>query len=48
MEGTRKRVGLRIRWTAEVEENLNIMEIRNWHTVDRNWMEWRSIPDCSA
>jgi hypothetical protein len=36
MEGIRKRVRLRIRWTAEVEEDLKIMEIRNWHTVARN------------
>jgi len=48
MEGIRKRVRLRIRWAAEVEEDHKIMEIRNWHIVARNWRDWRSITDCSA
>jgi hypothetical protein len=47
MEGIRKRVRLKIRWNAEVDD-LKIMEIRNWHTVARNWREWRSITDWSA
>jgi hypothetical protein len=28
--------------------DLRIMEIRNWHTVARNWRELRSVTDCSA
>jgi hypothetical protein len=47
MEGITKRVRLRTRWTAGVED-LKITEIRNWHTVARNCREWRSITDCSA
>jgi hypothetical protein len=25
-----------------MEEDLKIMAIRNWHTVTRNWKEWKN------
>jgi hypothetical protein len=40
MEGTRKR---RKRWIDEVEEDLKIMGIRNWHAVAKDSQEWRKI-----
>jgi hypothetical protein len=43
MEGTRKRERPRKRWIDEVEEDLKIMGIRNWHAVARDHREWRRI-----
>jgi hypothetical protein len=40
MEGTTKR---RKRWIDEVEEDLKIMGIRNWHAVAKDRQEWRKI-----
>ena len=31
LQGTRKRVRPRKRWTNELEKDLNIMGMRNWH-----------------
>jgi hypothetical protein len=41
MEETRKRERPRKRWINEVEEDLKIMEIRNWHAVAKDRQEWR-------
>jgi hypothetical protein len=43
MEGNRKRRRPRKRCVDEVEEDLKIMEIRNWHVVARDRQEWRRI-----
>jgi hypothetical protein len=43
MEGTRKRVRPLKRWVDEVEENLKITGIRNWHAVAKDRQEWRKI-----
>ena len=41
MEGTRKRQRPQKRWTNEVEEDLKIMGIRNWHKMVRGLEEWK-------
>jgi hypothetical protein len=43
MEGTRKRGRPRKRWIDEIQENLKIMGIRNWHAVAKDRQEWRKI-----
>jgi hypothetical protein len=43
MEGTRKTGGPRKRWIDEIEEDLKIMGIRNWHAVAKDHWEWRKI-----
>jgi hypothetical protein len=43
MEAIRKRRRPRKRWTDELEEDLKIMGVRNWHTATGNWKEWRWI-----
>jgi hypothetical protein len=43
MEGTRKRERPRKRWIHEVEEDLKIMGIRNWHAVTKDSQEWGKI-----
>jgi hypothetical protein len=43
MEGTRKRGRPRKRWIDEVEEDLKIMGIRNWHAVVKDRQELRKI-----
>jgi hypothetical protein len=42
MERKRKRRP-RKRWTGEVEEDLKIIGIRNWHAVAKDRQEWRKI-----
>jgi len=41
MEVIRKRRRPRKRWTDEVEEDLRIMGIRNWHAATGDWKEER-------
>jgi hypothetical protein len=41
MEVIRKRRRPRKRWADEVEEDLRIMGIRNWHAEIGDWREWR-------
>jgi hypothetical protein len=43
IEGTRKRGRPRKRWIDEVEEDLKIMGIVNWHAVAKDRQEWRKI-----
>jgi hypothetical protein len=43
MEGTRKRGRSHKSWIHEVEEDLKIMGIRNWHAVSKDHQEWRKI-----
>jgi hypothetical protein len=43
MEGIRKRGRPYKRWIDEVEEDLKIMGIRNWHAVAKDHQEWRKI-----
>ena len=43
MEVIRKRRRPRKRWTDEVEEDLKILGIRNWHAATGDWNEWRCI-----
>jgi hypothetical protein len=41
IEGTRKRGRPHKRWKEEVEEDLNIMGIKNGHVVARDRRKWR-------
>jgi hypothetical protein len=43
MEGTRKRGRPRKRRIDEVEEDLKIMGMINWHAVAKDCQEWRKI-----
>jgi hypothetical protein len=43
MEGTWKKGRPRKRWIDEVEEDLKIMGIRNWHAVSKDRQDWREI-----
>ena len=43
MEAIRKRRRSRKRWTDELEEDLKIMGVRNWHTATGDWKECRWI-----
>jgi hypothetical protein len=43
IEGTRKRGRPRKRWKDEVEDNLNIMGIRNGSAAGRDRRKWRKI-----
>jgi hypothetical protein len=43
VEGTRKRGRPHKRWIDEVEEDLKIMGIRNWHAVAKDRQECRKI-----
>jgi hypothetical protein len=43
IEGARKRGRPRKRWIDEVEEDLKIMGIINWHAVAKYRQEWRKI-----
>jgi hypothetical protein len=43
IEGTRKRGRPRRRWKEEVEEDLNIMEIKNRRASARDRRNWRKI-----
>jgi hypothetical protein len=43
MEGTRKKGRQRKRWIDEVEDDLKIIGIRNWHAVAKGRQEWRKI-----
>jgi hypothetical protein len=43
IEGIRKRGRPRKRWIGEVEGDLKIMGIRNWHAVAKGRQEWRKI-----
>jgi hypothetical protein len=41
MEGMRKRQRPQKRWANEVEEDLKIMGIRNWHKMAKGLEEWK-------
>jgi len=43
MEEIRKRGRPWRRWTGEFEKDLNIMGIKNLHTVATDWNKWRPI-----
>jgi hypothetical protein len=43
IEGTRKRGRPCKRWKDEVEEDLNIMGIKNWRAAARDRQKWRTI-----
>jgi hypothetical protein len=43
MEETRKSGRPRKGWIDDVEENLKITGIRNWHAVARDRKEWKGI-----
>jgi hypothetical protein len=43
MEGTRKKRRPRKRWIDEVEEDLKIMGITNWHAVGTDRQKCRKI-----
>jgi hypothetical protein len=40
---TKKSGRPRKRWIDEVEDDLKIMGIRNWHAVAKDHQEWRKI-----
>jgi len=43
IEETIKRGRQRIRWTGKVEEDLQVIRQRNWHTVVTHRNEWRTV-----
>jgi hypothetical protein len=43
MEETRKRGRPRKRWIDEVEEDMKIVVVRNWHAVAKDCQEWTKI-----
>ena len=43
LEGTRRRGRPRKRWIEEVEEDLQVMGVRRWRSVETNRKEWMDI-----